>query len=121
MLLRRGSGGLNHLETKNLWAQEAVKSKHIKVVKIAREVNAAGSLAFFSATNILHGHHETHQSRVDRQPGTRSCRSELSLATPAMKALGIKDCQAEGERCLHCDGSARLRAANRDGFALDAT
>ena len=27
MLLRHGSGGLKHLETKNLWVQEAVKSK----------------------------------------------------------------------------------------------
>ena len=49
MLLRHGSRGLKHLETKNLWVQEAVKSKHIKVVKIAREVNAAVSLACFSA------------------------------------------------------------------------
>ena len=56
MLLRHGSGGLKHLETKNLWVQEAVKSKHIKVVKIAREVNAAVSLACFSATNILRDH-----------------------------------------------------------------
>ena len=30
----------------------AVKSKHIKVVKIAREVNAADSLACFSATHL---------------------------------------------------------------------
>ena len=56
MLLRHGSGGLKHLETKNLWVQEAVKSKHIKVVKIAREVNVADSLACFSATNILRDH-----------------------------------------------------------------
>ena len=28
MLLLHGSGGLKHLETKNLWVQEAVKSKH---------------------------------------------------------------------------------------------
>ena len=79
----------------NLWVQEAVKSKHIKVVKIAREVNAADSLACFSATHILRDH-ETRQLRADRQPGTRSCRSELSLAYPAVTVLGIKDCQAEG-------------------------
>ena len=51
MLLRHGSGGLKHLETKNLWVQEAVKS-----MKVARDVNAADSLACFSATNILRDH-----------------------------------------------------------------
>ena len=41
--------------------------------------------------------HETHEVRADRQPGTRSCRSKLSVTTPSATALGIKDCQAEGE------------------------
>ena len=61
MLLRHGSGGLKHLETKNLLVLEAVKSKHIKVVKIAREVNAADSLARFSAGKRLARSHDTHQ------------------------------------------------------------
>ena len=52
MLFWHGSGGLKQLETKNLWIQEAVKSKHIKVVKTAREVNGADSSVCFSASNI---------------------------------------------------------------------
>ena len=56
MLLSHGSQDLRHLETKNLWVQEAVKSKHIKVAKFAGEVNAADSLACLSATNILRDH-----------------------------------------------------------------
>ena len=67
MLLRHGSGGLKHLETKNLWVQEAVKSKHIKVVKIAREVNAADSLACFSATNILRDQMRLVNCLIDNQ------------------------------------------------------
>ena len=96
MLLRHGSGGLKHLETKNLWVQEAVKSKHIKVVKIAREVNAADSLACFSATNILRDHMRLVNCELNRQPGTRSCQNKLSLTYQAVTALGIKDWQAEG-------------------------
>ena len=45
--------------------------------------------------------HETHQLRADRQPGTRS-RSEQSLTTPTVTALGIKDCQAEGGVLVTC-------------------
>ena len=55
MLLQHGSGGSKHLETKNLRIQEASRND-IKVVKIAREVNAADSLACVSATNILRDH-----------------------------------------------------------------
>ena len=41
---------------KNLWAEEAVPSNQISVVKVAREVNAADSLASFSATTVLRYH-----------------------------------------------------------------
>ena len=57
MLHRHDSGGLKHVETKNLWVQEAAaQSKDIKVVKIARGMNAADSLASVSATNTLRHH-----------------------------------------------------------------
>ena len=53
MLLRHGSGGLKHVETKNFWEQEAVQSKHIKLIKIMREVNAEDSLACFSTASTV--------------------------------------------------------------------
>ena len=48
ILLRRGAGGVKHLETKFLWVQEAIQTKHIKVEKIPRELNISDALASFS-------------------------------------------------------------------------
>ena len=53
MLPRHGSGGLKHVDTNNLWMQEAVHSEDIKVVKTARVMHAADSSASYSATNTL--------------------------------------------------------------------
>ena len=55
-LLRHGPGGVKHLETKNLWVQEAIRERGIKVLKIGREKNAADSLASYSTAATLRRH-----------------------------------------------------------------
>ena len=90
MLLRHGSGGLKHLETKNSWVQEAVKSKHIKVVKIAREVNAADSLACFSATNILRDHMRLVNCELIDRPFDRIFRLLLHLDHSLMGIFSLQ-------------------------------
>ena len=45
IMLRRGAGGIKHLQVKDLWVQEAVRQYNINVVKIPREQNVADALA----------------------------------------------------------------------------
>ena len=61
MLLRHGSGGLTHVETKNLWVQEAMQSNHIKVTKM----NAADLVDMLLFCQHTAGSHETHQLQSD--------------------------------------------------------
>ena len=49
ILLRRGPGGMKHLDTKQLSVQEAITEKRIRVLKINREENPADTLASYSS------------------------------------------------------------------------
>lgn len=49
MLLRKGVGGIKHLEVRDLWGQEIVSRYQIIVSKIPRERNVADALASPSA------------------------------------------------------------------------
>ena len=53
MLMRRGVGGVKHIETKHLWIQEAIMQKSINVVKIPRDKNLADALASYSSGPVL--------------------------------------------------------------------
>ena len=44
MILRRGSGKVKHLTTKQLWVQGAVRAHEIDIRKIPREANIADML-----------------------------------------------------------------------------
>ena len=57
ILLRRGPGGIEHLDTKQLWVQEAITEKRIRVLKINRQDNPADTLASYSSQ----GHAEARQ------------------------------------------------------------
>ena len=52
-MLRRGAGGVKHLQVKDLWVLEAVRQYNINVVKIPREQNVADALASPSTPNDL--------------------------------------------------------------------
>ena len=56
ILLRKGVGSIKHLETKDLWVQEAVRRRSISVRKIPRAENASDSMASYSAPSILQRH-----------------------------------------------------------------
>ena len=56
ILLRRGTGGVKHLEVKDLWAQELIRRKSIQVRKIARTENCSDSLAFYSCPRTKSEH-----------------------------------------------------------------
>ena len=56
ILLRKGPGGVKHVDTKHLWVQEFIRRKNIKVVKVPRYENAADSFASYSAAHDLHNH-----------------------------------------------------------------
>ena len=56
MLMRKGSGGVKHLDVKVLWVQEAILQKGILIKKIPRDINAADSLACFSNAKTLKRH-----------------------------------------------------------------
>ena len=56
ILMRKGPGGVKHIDTKFLWVQELIRRKDIKVTKVVRTENAADSLASYSAVNDLHYH-----------------------------------------------------------------
>ena len=47
---------MKHVETKNLWVQEAIKERGIKVLKIGRTQNAADTLASYSTAATMRGH-----------------------------------------------------------------
>ena len=54
ILLRKGSGSIKHLETKDLWVQAAIRQKGIQVIKIPREMNFSDSLASYNNAGDLH-------------------------------------------------------------------
>ena len=56
ILLRRGPGGIKHLDTKQLWVQEAITEKSIRVLKINREENPADTLASYSNAKVMQKH-----------------------------------------------------------------
>ena len=56
MLLRTGTGRMKHLTTKQLWAQGAVASYGVHVVKIGRLVNSEDALTHQLGTQQLHDH-----------------------------------------------------------------
>ena len=56
ILMRKGAGGLKHVEVKQLWVQEAVAKKSIRVCKIGREWNAAETLASYSTSKTIQAH-----------------------------------------------------------------
>ena len=49
ILMRKGCGSIKHLETKDLWAQKAIRDKGITVIQIPREVNVSDALASYSS------------------------------------------------------------------------
>ena len=58
ILLRKGTGTLKHLETKDLWVQEVIRKKQIEVCKVPREENMSDSLASYSNGDTLCRHME---------------------------------------------------------------
>ena len=56
ILLRRGPGGFKHLDTKQLWVQDAVTEKRIRVLKINRDENPTDTLASYSSARIMQKH-----------------------------------------------------------------
>ena len=55
-LLCRGPGGIKHLDAKQLWVQEAITEKSIRVLKINREENPADTLASHSNAKVMQKH-----------------------------------------------------------------
>ena len=58
ILMRKGAGSIKHLETKDLWVQEAIRRKGIVVVKVDRKLNLADSLASYSPASVMRAHME---------------------------------------------------------------
>ena len=58
MLLRKRTGTMEHLETKDLWVQKTIKRRMIEVIKIPRSVNMSDSLASRSTSATLWAHME---------------------------------------------------------------
>ena len=56
IVLRKVSGSIKHLETKDLWVQAAIRKKGIEVVKVPREMNVSDALASFSNAGDLWKH-----------------------------------------------------------------
>ena len=48
LIMKKGVGGIKHVEAKNLWIQEAVAKKKIAVHNIPRASNVADALASYS-------------------------------------------------------------------------
>ena len=52
---RRGAGKVKHLEVKQLWLQEKVMSKEIKMIKIPRADNPSDCLThYWTAKDVSH-------------------------------------------------------------------
>ena len=53
---RQGSGKVKHLEARQLWLQERVQNKQVKIDKIPREINSADSLTHYwsSVDGVAH-------------------------------------------------------------------
>ena len=58
IICRKGSGGIKHLSTKDLWVQEAVRRFGIHEQRIPRAENPSDSMASYSAPRILQDHLE---------------------------------------------------------------
>ena len=56
MLLRRGVGRVKHLSTKQLWAQGAVESFGVNIVKIPRAQNSADAFTHVLSGQALQDH-----------------------------------------------------------------
>ena len=64
IISRKGSGGIKHLSTKDLWVQEAVRRFGIVEQRVPRAENPSDSLASFSASATLQDHLERLGCRV---------------------------------------------------------
>ena len=56
MLLRRGVGRVKHLSTKQLWAQDAVESFGVNIVKIPRAQNSADAFTHYLGSQEMYDH-----------------------------------------------------------------
>ena len=56
ILMRRGAGGVKHVETKHLWCQEVIKKYCVKIHRVAREFMHAHVLASASKAGDLETH-----------------------------------------------------------------
>ena len=63
ILLRKGTGSLKHLEVKDLWGQDVIRQRQIRVVKIPREANPADALASPCKPTDLWAHMENIRQR----------------------------------------------------------
>ena len=55
MLMRRGAGGMKHVETNNFWLQKVIASKIVNLHKVPTEDNVADILTkFLTSDQLLH-------------------------------------------------------------------
>ena len=85
ILLRRGPGGMKHLDTKQLWVQEAITEKRIRELKINREENPADTLESYSSAKVM----QKHVKMMGCEVRSTCCTvagifNELCLATEAL-------------------------------------
>ena len=64
IILRKGSGKIKHLSTKDLWAQEARQRYNIGEVKVERVKNPADLLASYSCSRSMEKQLEMMNCRV---------------------------------------------------------
>ena len=103
VVLRRGCGSIKHIETKDLWIQEAIRRKSIEVKKIPRELNVADCLASYSnATNLW-----MHAEMMDSDVSAKILKVQEMLMTSRKSkvrkvessALGLVSCVQECAVC----------------------
>ena len=75
MLMRKGVAGVKHMETKELWVQEAILQKGIQVRKIPREQNASDTLACYSNPKTMMRHLDLLNCELRDSTGRRLARS----------------------------------------------
>ena len=56
ILSRRGSGKVKHLETKQLWLQDKVRTGKLSIQKVSRQMNPADVLTHHCSRDILNFH-----------------------------------------------------------------
>jgi len=55
MLMRRGAGGMKHVETNNFWLQNVIASKIVNLYKVPTEDNVADILTkYLTSDKLLH-------------------------------------------------------------------